>query len=515
MSAKCSISTRSRLTETLCAILIFLVAHKDYAQIAQPDRYEISLGENEPGYRIAPAYTSGLILHRFVHNTRSNFLEIIRLDTAFTELWKGSVVLGRNRMFSGARADKEHIYFLFSQLTASTFELLKMNQENGTYRKYEINSFIRFNATEFQVTDSAALIGGYFNRVPLVLYFNFFNHQSRVLPGLLNEDGELTQVKVFDDGTFQVLISGRNYQRQKTIWIKNYQPDGSLIDNYALEPEENMGLIFGRSTRSVNNMQILSGVFGHRNSEYSRGLFIASIDPTGLQQMKYYNFGDLQNFFNYMKAKRTNRIKERIERRKIRGKKIRFNYRFLIHEVIEYEDQFIVLGEAFFPQYTSVSSASYRGFFSPRVFYGNPMIRGDQIFDGYRYTHAIIIGFDKDGNLLWDNSFEINDVKTYTLEQFVRFEVHDEKIVLIYLYDNQIRTKIIRDNNVLEGQTIDPIRTLYDNDVLVKERRNTSQLDYWYDNYFYAFGVQEIENEAAPETVKKRRVFFVNKVNPH
>jgi hypothetical protein len=262
-------------------------------------------------------------------------------------------------------------------------------------------------------------------------------------------------------------------------------------------------------------MQILSGVFGHRNSEYSRGLFIASIDPTGLQQMKYYNFGDLQNFFNYMKAKRTNRIKERIERRKIRGKKIRFNYRFLIHEVIEYEDQFIVLGEAFFPQYTSVSSASYRGFFSPRVFYGNPMIRGDQIFDGYRYTHAIIIGFDKDGNLLWDNSFEINDVKTYTLEQFVRFEVHDEKIVLIYLYDNQIRTKIIRDNNVLEGQTIDPIRTLYDNDVLVKERRNTSQLDYWYDNYFYAFGVQEIENEAAPETVRKRRVFFVNKVNPH
>src|SRR5690606_35371492 len=304
-----------------------------------------------------------------------------------------------------------------------------------------------------------------------------------------------------------------NFMRQRTIWIKNYQPDGTILDNYALVPADNTGLIFGRATRSEGNVHILSGVYGLRNSEYSRGLFISTIDPTGLQTTKYYNFGDLQNFFNYMKAKRSNRIKERIERRKIRGKKVRFNYRCLIHEVIEHDDQFIVLGEAFYPQYSSVSSASYRGFFYPRAFSGYPMIRGDQVFEGYRYTHAVIIGFDRDGNLLWDNSFEINDVKTYSLEQFVRFDVQGDKIVLLYLYDNQIRTKIIRNSGVLEGQTIDPIPTLHYNDVLVKARRNTSQLDYWYDANFYAYGIHEIENVAPGGGVEKRRVFFVNKIN--
>lgn len=479
----------------------------------QPDRYELRLANHEPGFQISPA-SQGLVLHRFVRANQLNFLELIRLDTAFNQLWEGSVEVGKNMIFVGAIPYDSQSYFLFHAVNANTFELLQMDQGNGRYRKYEIRSFIRFSATELQVTPRAVLIGGYFNRVPLVLYYDLTLHQSSILPGLLNEDGELTQIKVFDDGTFQVLISGRNYKKQKTIWIKNYQPDGSIINNYALEPEEDVGLIFGRSTRALNNMQILSGVYGHKNSEYSRGLFITSIDPTGLQQMKYYNFGDLQNFFNYMKARRSNRIKERIERRKIRGKKIRFNYRFLIHEVIEYKDQFIVLGEAFYPQYSSVNSSSYQGFFYPRAYNGNPMMRGDQVFDGYRYTHAIIIGFDRNGNLLWDNSFEINDVKTFTLEQFVRFQVQDDKIVLLYLFDNQIRTKIIRDDEVLEGQTIDPIRLRFEDDIVVKERRNTSHLNYWYDGNFYAYGVHEIENDSLDGATEKRRVFFINKINP-
>lgn len=478
----------------------------------QPERYEVTLENREPGFEITSANRDGLFLHRFVRTGQQNLVEIIRLDTTFNEIWHGSVSVSNDLALLGEKAVEDHIYFLFRHVGSNDFELFKMDQDDGKYAVYTITSFIRFNASEFQITPEAVLIGGYFNRVPLVLYFNSATHQSKVLPGLFNEDGELTQVKVYEDGTFQVLISARNFQKQRTIWIKNYQSDGTLIDNYALAPDEKRSLIFGRSAKSVNNVQVIAGVYGHRNSEYSRGLFVASIDPSGLQQLKYYNFGDLQNFFNYMKARRSNRIRERIERRKIRGKKIKFNYRFLIHEVIQYKDQFLVLGEAFYPQYTTISSASYRGFFSPYELYGNP-VRGDRIFDGYRYTHAIIIGFDKDGRLLWDNSFEINDVKSYNLEQFVRFEVQGERIMLLYLYDNQIRTKIIQDDKVIEGRSVDPIRTRYEHDVLTREKNSISKLNYWYDKFFYAFGIQNIENDLDPQATPKRRVFFVNKIN--
>ena len=257
-------------------------------------------------------------------------------------------------------------------------------------------------------------------------------------------------------------------------------------------------------------MQLVAGVFGGRNSLYSRGLFLASIDPSGMQQLRYYNYGDLENFFNYMKAKREKRVKERIERRKIKGKRTRFNYRFLVHEIVPYNNQYILLGEAFYPRYTS-TDRTYYGFFNPNAVYQNSIIRDGRIFDGYRYTHAVVMGFDLNGKLLWDNSFEINDVKTFTLEQFVKLEVQKDRIALLYLFENEIRTKIIKNDEVLEGKTFEPIRTKAENEIVKKDETDFNKLDYWYRDFFFAYGVQEITNPGTG----KRRVFFINKVTCH
>jgi hypothetical protein len=299
-----------------------------------------------------------------------------------------------------------------------------------------------------------------------------------------------------------------NFQRQRTIWIKNYDAEGDLITNYSLEPDENKHLIFGRAIKTSGNTQIVAGVYGNRSAEYSRGIFLASIEPSGLQQIRYYNFADLENFFKYMKAKREIRVKKRIERKKIKGKKIRFNYRFLVHEIVPYNDQFVLLGEAFYPKYIH-TDRGYTGFFT---YGGNPnaIIQRGRIFDGYYYTHAVVMGFTPEGKLIWDNSFEINDVRTFTLEQFVKLEVQDDKIALLYLYEDKLRTKIIQNNDVIEGKSIDPIKPKFDNDVITRNNSEISKLEYWYQNYLYAYGVQHIENPTVAKP--KRKVFYINKV---
>ena len=269
-------------------------------------------------------------------------------------------------------------------------------------------------------------------------------------------------------------------------------------------PEENKHLIFARAMKTEDNVQLIAGVYGGRNSDYSRGLFLASIGETGLQRLRYYNYGDLENFFKYMKASREKRVKERIERRKIKGKRIKFSYRFLVHEIVPYKNQYVLLGEAFYPRYKSVE-------FSPGFFAGGPPnygARNGRIFDGYSYTHAVVMGFDKNGKLLWDNSFEINDVRTFTLEQFVKLEVQGDRIALLYLFENELRSKIIQDDQVLEGKTFEPIRTKTD-EIVKKEETALSKLDYWYQDFFYAYGIQEITNPGTG----KRRVFFINKIS--
>ncbi len=118
------------------------------------------------------------------------------------------------------------------------------------------------------------------------------------------------------------------------------------------------------------------------------------------------------------------------------------------------------------------------------------------------------MGFDQNGKLLWDNSFEINDVRTFTLEQFVKLEVQKDRIALLYLFENELRSKIIQDDQVLEGKTFEPIRTKTD-EIVKKEETALSKLDYWYQDFFYAYGIQEITNPGTG----KRRVFFINKIS--
>ena len=179
----------------------------------------------------------------------------------------------------------------------------------------------------------------------------------------------------------------------------------------------------------------------------------------------------------------------------------------MVHQIVPYNNQYILLGEAFYPKYTTIDRSYYTSFFTP-MRNAPYFTRDGRVFDGYYYTHAVVMGFSNDGDLLWDNSFEINDVKTFTLEQFVKLEVQKDKIVLLYLFENQLRTKIIKGNQVLEGKTSEPIETKIKNDVISHRTNNLNHLDYWYPKYFYAYGIQEITNPLFGE----RRVFFVNKL---
>jgi hypothetical protein len=482
------------------------------AQVEQLNRYELVLNSNDENedFNVASLEADGLLIYRKVEIAGEDRLHLIKVDTALAESWQGYVAMSKNLSVSHIRVKDRTAFILFksSAFITGNFQLLVSNVNNGDYRIYSIENFIPFNPTEFIVTDQGAMLGGYFNYRPLVLFYNFTTKRARVLPGFFNEPGELNQLKQNEDGSVDVVISAKNYERKKSLWIRNYDAGGDLIKTTIIEPENNKHLIFGRSAKMPNNTQVVAGVYGGRDSEYSRGIFVAEINPAGEYKTTYYNFGDLQNFFSYMKANRERRTKERIERRKIKGKKVRFSYRFMVHEVIPYGNQYLMLGEAFYPRYT-YSSSRAGGF----GYYGNPMMRSDRIFDGYQYTHAVIIGFNENGEVVWDNSFEINDVKTFELQQYVKIATDQNRITLLYLHDNLIRTKTIKGNQVLEGKTADPVRAKYNFD-LVKERdTQKSKLDYWYPDHFYASGVQVVRNQAKESAFRK--VFFINKLKYH
>lgn len=474
------------------------------AQLQQDDRLEIPLFSDQEAFDAIPASDEGVMLFRKIESRVGDQLELIQLDTQLHQQWRGTLPLDFNQSLEKKTVFKRHLYLVFrnNNFSNASFLLYKIDIKTGDYIKYTIHNVLPFIPTVFSVTSNGSLIGGYFNRVPVVLFFDFKTQKSKILPGLFNEPGELNQLKINADESYDVLISAKNYQKQQTIWVKNYDPTGKLIRNVMLQPDGNHNLIFGRTIQMNNKDQIIAGVYGNRSGEYSNGLFIARLTADGLQQMHYYNFADLENFFNYLRLKKINRIKERIQRKKLKGKKIKFQYSLIVHELLADQNQFVLLGEAFYKKYRTMENQSIMS-----SSYNRPII-----FDGYQYTHAVLLGIDQSGKLLWDNSFEINDVRTFTLEQFVKIDVQNDKIVLLYLFDNKLRSKIIQDNTVLEGKASNDIRLNSAEDLSSEDGTSMSRLEYWYGNHFVAYGVQNVVSNTF-SLRRKKKVFFINKIS--
>ncbi|HEY0740637.1 MAG TPA: hypothetical protein VGD40_04210 [Chryseosolibacter sp.] len=499
-----SISIKWLLNSLVAVCLYCFVSPEAQGQIVQTERYEIPVTSRDDEFSIIPASVNGLYLNRVIEDARETYLQLIKLDTAFKENWSGVLPIPKNYLIASRKVSGNNLYVLMRYVNYSNNNLLLyiINNTDGSFMRHPIKSYIPFLQTEFEITDRAVLIGGYYGTTPFVLHYDTRYNRSKVLPGLFNEIGELNQIKTNADNSFDVLIAARNRARQKTIWIKSYTSAGDLIENRALKPEGSNHLLFGREVRPDESAQIVAGVFGNRMKEFSKGIFVTSLSTEG-ETTRYYNFSDMENFFKFMKAKREQRVKSRIQRKKIHGKKIRMMYRFMLHELVPYQDNYILLGEAFYPKYQNANNNFHIGGYN----FGSPY-GASRIFAGYQYTHAVVMCFDKQGNMLWDNSFEINDLRSFTLEQFVKLEVHEDKIAMMYLFDGQIRTKVIKNNQVLEGKTSDGIKTLRQSDFVKNNAVEQGKLDYWYGDKLYACGVQEIVNHG----IGKRKVFFINKV---
>jgi hypothetical protein len=509
------------LTRNIFCLFFISVSFVLHAQVIQNGRMEIPIVSNVESYAAISLDTAGIALYRSFIGNKENVVEIVRVDTSLHQVWKGFLPVPKGLSIVSTKTADHRIFFFFeSKMPASKrfFHVIVVQVNNGAYTAYPIKNIITFNATDFVASKDVLLIGGYFNFRPMVLHYSTKDQRSRLLPGFLNEPGEITQIKTYEDGNIDVIVSAKNSARKKCLWIRHFDNAGDLIKTVVLEPEENKNLIFGRAAKMDNDNQVIAGVYG-KSSEYSRGIFVAEVSPFGEYVIRYYNFADLQNFFHYMKANREKRIKERIERRRVKGKKIKFNYRFLVHELIPYGNQFVMLGEAFYPTYSNrfnlyntqlpsnPSPWSYG--ISNRVAYSSSSpYRSDVVFDGFQYTHAIVIGFDAQAKLSWDNSFEINGLKSYQLEQFVKILPEKDKIALIYLYANAIRSKVINNNQVLEGTMQDPIRTA--DQKSLNSSVQSSKLEYWYANHLFVYGVQDIvDNQEV-----SHKVFFINKLSP-
>ncbi len=485
--------------KNILLIGFLLSVNISFAQITYEERLEFPMYGSQTGFKVVPVNDTHLFMFRDLKILNKNFIELHLLDRNFEEVWSGYISTNEGFFLADYDVFNTTVALLLRPLGyyQSNMMIININSLTGEYLTYNVDNPLPIRQWAFRVKQDGALIGGYYIDRPLVYYFSFETFKSRILPGFVNEPGEINQVEVYGDGTFEVIISGKYVDKSRVLWIKSFASDGTLIKNNIIRPESKNSLLFGRSIITTENNQIIVGSFGSRSQEFSHGIFTGFNDSKGIIELKYYNYGDLNNFFNYMRTKKRDRVKERISRKKIKGKRVKFRYRLSIQEVIENQDEYIMVGQAFYPIYISTPHNS------------------ELFFAGNRYTHAVIIGLDKSGNLLWDNSFETNEITSIDLKQYVQTHINEENNTktLLFMYDNVVRTKVIEGDSILTNKRQTSVPLSNKDDIIVRSGSNKSGgLAHWYDDYYIAYGAQTIKNKLF-EGNKYRTVFFINKIS--
>jgi hypothetical protein len=318
-----------------------------------------------------------------------------------------------------------------------------------------------------------------------------------------------------DSSSLQIMATIRKQllKNKNECWLVNYDCAGNLLaetlistitdDRYLQEiefipvkPDEI--LLFGSYGSSPNQRE-----YGPNKPQgESTGFFYSKIENNQQKTIEFFNFLELKNAKSLLDEKEIAILRKKALKKNRMLKDYSIDFKLLFHPIIRERDNFIVFSEVYHPQFHTEN-------FTDFDFYGQPFTNSYTVFDGYRFTNAILASFDMEGNLVWDNNMEIRNLITFDLSPKVNAYFSDENVVLTYLSDGKIASKIINGDNIVEKLDFSSFDLSYPDDKLLSETK--SRMAYWYGNYFLCYGYEDIKNVALDGN-NKRLVYYFSKV---
>lgn len=478
--------------------------------IFQPTRVEFSLEKRGTGYTPVLLEKQGILLvertgESLIRNKKRvkgyTLWKFHLLDTALAKNWEITIPVNAEGDFIGYDFSESKCYLLFKKklYNAEKLHVLQLDIQTKQYQSLDITTVFPINLSIFEVVNETLILGGETeNKRSILMTIHMSDQIPRVVPGFYNNTKILNVLTNDQSGLFSVTIS-ELLNKRPTLLLKTFTSKGDLVQEHLIKPKEDKSILDGAITNFKGGVQYLAGTYSKKRNRYSQGFYLSKLIQSQTKASEYYPFATLENFFSYYGKKREARIKKRIEKKKGKGKIKRFNYRLLVHEIIPTKNGYTMVAEAYYPKY------KYAG--DPFSTSG----RSQPIFIGYEYTHAVVVNFDKSCKVNWDNTFKIEDILTMNLTKHIVVSSFEDQIVLAYMQNNEIRSKIISGNEVVEGGTFNPIKLLSDVEKINSSSSSIEGLQKWYDNKLIAFGEQNISMKGTVG-LGGRKVFYINKI---
>ncbi|MFH0866054.1 MAG: hypothetical protein V1904_07655 [Bacteroidota bacterium] len=528
----------------------FILSFHAYTQDEKPLRVEIEAKYNSDSYKIIPFGEKGVLLFYMSNEDERKqnpgIWYFTLYDTNFKELWTQEKVVPSEMEYQNFDYNENNLYLFFENTISSnsggSIEILKIDIDSANLKTFSTPVNVKASVTSFKVINDVVMLSGHtlpsrgtsclqacfaltlipgilsttlYNYQPFLFIYNLNNGATKVVNDTYKGHAYADDLSVDDKNeTFNVTIKNHIPRKTNAMYIDEFNTDGTKISTLKLVTNDDKRKLNTCRIVALNeNEKILIGTYNNATkgnkanpaftgfSEGSSGIFFSKITHGEQEEIKFYNFSHFKNFYSYISERRAIKILKKAKRMELKGKELSYNYRLLVHDIIKKDSNYIMIAEAYYPEYHTVTYTSYDS-------YGRPYTTSYTVFDGYRYTNAIIACFDDKGELIWDNSFEIWNILTFNLKERVKVMFDGDDILLTYSNEGNIASKIIRGNEVVEGKQYTEIQSTYANDRLISDYN--SDMEYWYGSYFISYGYQKIKNNKQDKS--KRMVFYFNKI---
>lgn len=499
------------MKQLLVIALSFLTITPLYAQIEFEERIEWQANDGYSGEKFYEMGEHGVLIRTYSTEDQGKETrwKYEKFNTDLISVWTEYVMIP-NKMYADETYVSENmVHTLFKDKKGNVL-MVTVNAEDEEIIEVGGEVLKKTSIVEMAVMGDYAYFEAYVKNEPYLFSLNWMTGKQKLIPlsleGFKRKNLTIKNFQVLEESEeVFIYVKARISKKQTELFVIKLDDEGEKRSQYQLTKDIDKNLV-GVSARSIGSGDyIFTGTYSDTKSSSSQGLFFCKAQGENIEFIEFYDFLSLDNFLTYLPERRQKKIEKKKKKKESKGKELKINYLIADHEIKVLDDGYLFLGEAFYPTYRSESQTSYVN--------GRPVTTYTQVFDGYQYTHAVLARFDKKGRMEWDQTFEMYPYyKPYYAKRFISTpDEIDDGISMVFSSGRTIKTKVVdEDGTILKDEESEEIEVEKEGDQI---KYSTSDLDYWYDDYFLTYGYQKIKNkEEAKRKDRKRRIYYMAKV---
>jgi len=469
----------------------------------QPMRLELPFDIDKTEAEVIALPDSSLLVYHKTSDlwgTDATF-NFTKYNAQLEPVWADTIAIAPDNEFIRYYESAPYLYLVLGQDDLLHYTFVRLNQATGQMqrKRYKLDQLDAIY--EFMVLQGNYFIVGHGVKEskPVLLHLNTRTDEVQLLPAVYGEQSTFSDL-LADPARQRVdAVLSESNGRISRLQVKSYDANGNLRNSQFILQQEKRSLLHAEVTPGDSSQEMLFGTYGTRDLRYNQGFFTTPVTSAVVdEEGRFYSMLDLKNFFKFLKPRQEERTRRKETTRQKQGKNPGYRYRLLLHDLIPTPTGYILAAEVYYPQYSNSS--------------GNwgidRAISMGRMQELYKRTHAVALGFDKEGVLLWDNAFPLKDVATYQLVHTVEVGyLPDGRVVMAYPDDSKIIYKVMDHSKFSDEETETEILT-YEESEKIQETISPGIIR-WYGNNFAAFGFQRIRSgNSGPRTV-----FYINKVS--